>query len=507
MINHIQSIIVKFSNYTIKNLGNWIIFGTILYLLLPFLLFLAGWCRWYIAIPCILLLLFALFRMCQKKNLPEIWQPEWNNEDLQKTAIIIAIVVAWVYLSGIGALVFQNTDHSYRNTIFELLVNRNWPVKGNVSIDGTTSSRGLIYYIGFWLPAAFVGKHTTLNIGYLFQVLWAVLGILGFYYLVCTIRKKISIWPLIVFIFFSGLDIVGYHLHGISLNDVSLTKHLEWWTTFQFSSFTTQLFWVFNQSIPIWLILLLMYHQKSNRFIVLLMGLAMLYGTLPFIGLLPFAAYFMLSRKYKGEKHFSKEWWKFWCKDTFSIENVAAGGLTVIISFLYLCGNASGQLISIGIDNLDIRGFFFMYIITVLVEFVPYFILTHQKHKANPLFYISLGTLLICPLIRVGSGQDFCMRASIPALVILFLIVLDTFEYGLKEKAYKILIPLSAVYLIGAVTVQHELLHTISQTMVRYKTQEQIYQTSVNSSEILGGNNFSGDVDSSFFYQYMASPK
>ena len=148
-----------------------------------------------------------------------------------------------------------------------------------------------------------------------------------------------------------------------------------------------------------------------------------------------------------------------------------------------------------------------MYIITVLVEFVPYFILTHQKHKANPLFYISLGTLLICPLIRVGSGQDFCMRASIPALVILFLIVLDTFEYGLKEKAYKILIPLSAVYLIGAVTVQHELLHTISQTMVRYKTQEQIYQTSVNSSEILGGNNFSGDVDSSFFYQYMASPK
>ena len=265
-----------------------------LYLFLPLLLFLAGWTRWYIALPCIALLLFALYRMCQEKNLPELWQPEWNKQDLKNMAIIIAIVVAWVYLSGIGTLVFQNTDHNCRNAIFELLVQKNWPVKGTVSVDGVTSTRGLIYYIGFWLPAAFVGKHTSLEFGYFFQMVWAILGILGFYYLVCVIRKKISVWPLIAFIFFSGLDIVGYHLHGISLGDVSLTKHLEWWTTFQFSSFTTQLFWVFNQSIPIWLILLLMYHQKSNRFMVIFMGLAMLYGTLPFIGLIPFVIYFLI---------------------------------------------------------------------------------------------------------------------------------------------------------------------------------------------------------------------
>lgn len=498
----------KLMNWIKKcNFESIIIKLIVFYLILPFLLFLAGWCRWYIALPGIALLLLAFVRMCREQAKWELWQPEWNSENLKKTAIIVAIVAAWVYLSGIGTLVFQNTDHNCRNAIFELLVEKNWPVKGTITIDGTTSTRGLIYYIGFWLPAAFVGKHTTLNIGYLFQVLWAILGILAFYYLVCAIRKKISVWPLIAFIFFSGLDIVGYHLHGISLNDVSLTKHLEWWTTFQFSSFTTQLFWVFNQALPIWLILLLMYHQKNNRFIIILLGLAMLYGTLPFIGLIPFAAYFIFSRKYGNTVSFSREWWKCWCKDTFSPENIIAGGITGIVSFLYLSGNASGQLIATGTEEMDLRGFLFMYIITALVEFIPYFILIYKKQKTNPLFYIALGTLLICPLIRVGSGQDFCMRASIPALVILFLMVLKTFEEVLAKRTYKILIPLCAVYLIGAVTVQHELLHTISQTMIRYKTGEQIYETSVGEQGILSGDNFSGDVEDSFFYRYLASPK
>ena len=493
--------------FTINKLNLNMVSLIFLYLLLPFLLFLAGWCRWYIALPGIALLIFAFVRMCREQAKWELWQPEWNRENLKKIAIITAIIIGWVYLSGIGTLVYQNSDHDCRNAIFEMLVEKNWPVKGNISIDGITSTRGLIYYIAFWLPAAFVGKHTSLEFGYFFQILWAVLGILGFYYLFCAVRKKISIWPLLAFIGFSGLDIVGYYLHGIKLSDVSLTSHLEWWSTFQFSSFTTQLFWVFNQSIPIWLILLLMYHQKKNRYIVLLLALAMLYGTLPFIGLIPFAIYFMLCREYGDHLRFSKAWWKSWCQDTFSLENLLAGGMTGIVSFIYLSGNTSAQLFTPGTSGVDLRGFWFMYLMTALVEFVPYFVLIYRYQKKKPVFYIALFSLLLCPLFRVGSAQDFCMRASIPALVSLFFLVLDTFETTLKEKNHKILIPLCVIYLIGSITVEHELLRTISQTMIRYKSDEQIYETSVDGSYILGGDNFSGDVDSSFFYQYMASPK
>ena len=53
----------------------------ILYLVLPFLIFIGGWTKPYIAIPVILLVLFCTWKAC--KESPEMWLPEWNRDNME----------------------------------------------------------------------------------------------------------------------------------------------------------------------------------------------------------------------------------------------------------------------------------------------------------------------------------------------------------------------------------------------------------------------------------------
>lgn len=65
-----------------------------------------------------------------------------------------------------------------------------------------------------------------------------------------------------------GLGIVGCLLLQVDFASLEHFMHIEWWSGFQFSSFTTQLFGGFNQAIYAWVLTLLIMRQKSNRYIV-----------------------------------------------------------------------------------------------------------------------------------------------------------------------------------------------------------------------------------------------
>ena len=39
-----------------------------------------------------------------------------------------------------------------------MLVWYDWPLVKDVTINNLTETRGMIYYIGFWLPSAIIGK-------------------------------------------------------------------------------------------------------------------------------------------------------------------------------------------------------------------------------------------------------------------------------------------------------------------------------------------------------------
>lgn len=479
-----------------NNVLNGIIY---LYVILPVMIFLLGWTKWFIGIPGAVILCICWYRMATDFAVVEL--PAWNKIQTEKLIFVIGIILLWVYLSGIGKFVFQNTDHDCRNPIFDILVNYSWPVTKTMPEALGGDIKGLIYYIGFWLPAAVIGKIFGLTAGYCFQAVWAALGIVICYLVISSILKDVKIWPLLVLIFFSGLDIVGYRLLNGSAAALDSIAHLEWWSDFQFSSFTTQLFWVFNQALPAWVVTLVLYVQKKNRYIVLLMGCVLISSTLPFVGMIPLAVYFTFFRKYDVKN--KSERWKLWFKDTFSFENVLGGGIAGIVSFLYLKGNEASQNIVSSAQNIDKKGYLFMYVIFMILEVGIYYIAVYDFKKKDPLYYVTLVWLGICPLLRVGFGGDFCMRASIPALLILCLLVMQSLQESLRSKKYGAFCGMIVLLLIGSVTPIYEINRTIYMTAKAYREQQPVFCQSQTEEQIFDSYNFSGKIEESFFYKYL----
>ena len=99
--------------------------------------------------------------------------------------------------------------------------------------------------------------------------------------------KKKQFFAVLIFVLFSGLDVVGMFWlkrQGYLLEPSVL--HLEWWAGgLQYSSNTTCLYWVFNQTIMSWLATMCFLCEKTPRNYVLI-GLSCFFcGPLPFVGL------------------------------------------------------------------------------------------------------------------------------------------------------------------------------------------------------------------------------
>lgn len=485
-----------------KTLYSSLVWGiAFLYLAIPILIFFMGWLKWYFAVPACFILVVSFYKFIQGS--PELWFPELSRRTIEIIIMVFVLICVWVYMSGIGGMVYQNPDHQYRNGIFRLLVEENWPVINQ------ENNRGLIYYIAYWLPAAVVGKIFGIDFGTRFQAIWAIAGICILYYFICAWRKKLTLWPLIFFIFFSGLDYLGALTMGTPGIQFGSTESIEFWASglYQYSSNTTMLFWVFNQALPCWIIIVLLINQKDIKNLVLLLAMSMLSSTLPFVGLIPFVLYYLIRLShYKDIRKF--------IKSLFSFNNVIAGGIVGVCSFLYLMGNSASNRIgsaSTSAANLGVveradvsrTAVILLIIVFCFFEFGIYCALIYKYQKNNPLLYIVCISLIIAPFIKVGSGTDFCMRASIPALFFLMLLIIQTIE-EIKYKDKVLLFAIILALAIGAITPIHEMGRTIRNTAERCDTLMPILDEEIPGDIIMNSPNFSGDLNNNLFYKVFA---
>jgi len=464
-----------------------------LYITLPVLIFIVGWLRWYWA----LLFGIAVSFACVKGFLSSIQDRSLTIEtqDIKILLEALFIIVLWVYLSGIGGWCYQNRDHEVRNAIFRALVEYDWPV---ISHNG---KRGLIYYIGFWLPAACVGKAFGLKAGYAAQVIWAVVGIFIVYYLICVYRKKIELWPVVFLIFFSGLDYAGAWILGEDeLLNLKLAKHLEWWAVdFQFTSMTAQLFWVFNQAIPAWVATMLIMTQRSCKNVLFILSLTMLSSTIPFIGLIPIAVW-LYGRKVTEDRGCWKE--------IFTVQNIVGVLVIGVCVFLYLIGNISGQIIdrdNAGLVIQEPAAGYLRYLLFFFIEFGIYLYFICRYRKKDVLLYLIVAVLLICPFVKVGNDHDFCMRASVPALFILMLLCMEAWEKIQQNGKKYLLAGYCIVLALGAITAFNEIHRSVRETFWRVTNGESVRYPEISiEGELLQSGNFSGEIQKEIFYQYLA---
>lgn len=456
-------------------------------LAIPFVVFAIGWLKWYWAVVAVVATLacvwfgaFAKSKKVQETNVVSMTDSE-KKISVKKWIFVLLIVIAaiWVWQSGIGGFWAQSKDYPWRNAIYRDIVLRDWPVYYKM-YDGA-----LVYYIGFWLPPALIGKLALLlgaNDVVAFQAasvaiyIWSVILIVLLFSLIITLLKadttKKQLFVVLGFIFFSGLDILG-SIEPLGAN----LYHLEWWANdYQYSSFTTCLFWVFNQSVIPWMAFACLLQEKNIRNYVYLGMMCLFSGPLPFIGFFIFCIALGITKCVEAVKEKTV---KQFLLDIISPSNMLAVAFIFIFIATYLLSNAAiaggGALrvdqnaaivqetvdaaedVSATQTNLQLDSLL-NYLMFIMFEFGFYALLVVRKNYKNPLFYVAIIGLLIFPFLKIGGGSDFPMRSSIPALFFIYYLVMKFLieeKHWLKKKGTTnrmLYIILIVVFLLGTAT-------------------------------------------------------
>lgn len=434
------------------------------YALLPIALFLLFWVRPYIGIPLTVLLLlaglFAVSPRCvnrfpwaeavgRKKHEfikdPLRGKSDAGNQKMEallsgRVILILAgVALLWCILGGQGGLWAQAPDWSARNAVFHDLITYSWPVY----YDNETTM--LVYYINHWLPAAALAHALyiiTGNIslcwmlGNALLLIWTTMGVFLVELLVTCLLRSVSAkqvaFAVCLLVLFSGMDVVGlfsraaigfYDLNETIFNkDSLLYLHLEWWTgggVYQFSSNTTLLFWVFNQSIVPWICLCSLMLQRNLSSYLLILVCCFATGPFACIGLAIIAlALFTVScvrMNKKGELHIA-------IRSILSPVNIAS----LPIGFVYACYFLVNQSVVSTGERMQVFGLvpgtsIVLVAVFIFLEAGMLLILVYKEYCRNPLYWVVGIMLLIVPFIHFGSMYEVCCRVSIPALFCLML--------------------------------------------------------------------------------------
>lgn len=442
---------------------------SILYLTIPLLIFLFGWLRLSIAIPISLIILFTLYKLLKQSPVSNLQSliPQSSNSPLSTfhfptTVYCLLITAIWLLFSGIGGYTFQNWDHHWRNAVFHDLINFDFPVYYAQSESGPVKM--LVYYVGYWLPSAIVGKYFGWQVANLFLFLWSWLGIILITLQLSNFLKTSPIKTTLLLIFFSGLDSLGVLFFPQEYPTLfPPITHLEIWSgNLQYSSFTTQLFWVFNQSIPAWLCIILcitlseakglgdssLTQNDINWKIIFIWSLCFFFAPLASIGLLPY----VLIEIFKKEN----------LRTLFNNINLTLLSpiLILLLSTFYFSSNTAAQ--ERGLQTIPLQDFLKFFL---LEGGILWLVLAPSKHR-DPRWMITGMLLIIIPFIQIGNGRDFVMRASIAPLFYLMILTAETIFQNNISRTLRI--TLYALLLIGALTPLYEINRSIYRTYEYY---------------------------------------
>lgn len=385
--------------------------------------------------------------------------------------IIIVVALVWCILGGQGGFWYQSGDWDSRNALFRDLITHNWPVK--YSSDGGN----LCYYVAHWIPSAAFGK-LLLRIGMDLSAAWCVaniallcwtaLGIvLAFLLVIVTIRPKrecLALVCVLITVFFATPDILGiWWSGGYPLGFEAM--HLEWWAkNMQFSSLTTCLFWVFNQAVIPWLCTLCIINERSMERYLLIWVCCFFAGPLPSVGL----AMQMVGQgihvlassnvKQKGLRSLA------------SFGNAVSVPIALVFTLYYMnngsaAADAAGEWAQ---TNALPFPFYFptiqeqivLALVFLFVEGLMLPLVLRLLGVKGPLLTSAAVTLLVCPFVRFSWTADFCMRASVPAVITLCVLsigVVMGVSHGQNTLRKRIAIAaLLVLIILGSVTPIYE---------------------------------------------------
>lgn len=431
---------------------------SVAFLSVPWLVFTSSWLRpgWAMA----LLALHAYMLLSYVTHEVEEPSDPHGGEVLTTTdrvgvrvlLLIALLAVAWTSFSGAGGVGFQNQpDWNNKNALMRDLMLFDWPV-------GYENDRVLNYYFALYLPASFVGRIAGWDAAQWFLYAEVLVGVILALLWLYSFSGKLGAAALLMFMAFGGLDIVGYLL---TLRHMPARGGgIEWWAqSLQFSGNTTLLYWVPQHCLPGWIITALILDEVARfrrvAYTGFFVALCLLWSPFVAAGLIPIAL------------------------GALFIANGA--GLRSVANFVYLpvmsalayalysphkAGSHVDAPLSYWKEHFSVLGLRTMAIFIALeVGVYAVFVAGCWTRLDRPwrtlakVVGVSAVLWMLVPE-RAGHG-GFNMRASIPALFVLFLLVLHVFS--VESRALR-RVAIAACLMLGSVAALQE----ITRSAVRY---------------------------------------
>lgn len=370
-----------------------------------------------------------------------LYRADWGKTSIPLATLAGAFLFALILLAigGEGRFFYANTDWQVRNAVLRDLVVNPWPF----AYAGREPWL-LRAPLGIYLIPALIGKLTSPYGAEL--ALWAldsallalVLGLGAALFDTARARRG----ALVVVAGFSGMDALGQMLAG-----KSLALHMEQWAGLQYSSHITQAFWVPQHGLAGWIFAVFYLLWRVERMpavaVFAAMPLLALVSPLALMGCVPFAAHVFLASLMARKLHWLDVVWP------------ALIGVLCLPSLAYLV--AGSAAVGAGASKANFNG----YGLFLVLEVGGYALALWQAGKAGgfggrfgPITLgITLLFLIFAPFGQIGDAMDFTMRASIPALAVLSVMVADLL-IGAKPQGRKLAL---GVFLIGLATPAGEI--------------------------------------------------
>lgn len=438
----------------------------IAYLTLPLAIFLAGWFEPWIGLPLIACLAYALWngtresaRRRDGRRAPVVGAAPAARATgcgALELAVALGIGLLWALCGGTGHWLFANPDWQVRDAVLHDLVVGAWPV-GYGPLDGhaTLLRAPLAYY----LPAALFGKLLGLPAAHVAMAAWTGLGATLFLLQVLSLappRLGAALAAAAVIVLFSGLDLIG---NFASVPDfahrVHFGSHLEWWAgRYQYSSMTTQLFWVPNHALGGWLAVGLLARERTASALdalwpLLLVAVA-LWSPLTAVGLVPFVLWRLAGPAWRVRLH-----------ALLSVRTLVPALLlgVAVASYLALDAARIPKGFTFGREGFDAAALardFARQLEFFLLEAGLIGVLVLTLRRSGELV-LALVILAFLPLASFGAANDLVMRASIPSLAVLAIgAALALVRPWRAARTTGRRVALAALLLVGAVTPLEE---------------------------------------------------
>jgi hypothetical protein len=435
---------------------DWLTVAAVAYLALPNIAFFLMWVEPVLSVPVVAALLFALGRLCRVREGVERTVPKWS-----VIAFVTVVATIWTAFGGAGHFGYANTDWPHRDAVYGDLIRYDWPLLYRLE-DGSVGI--LRTAMGYYLPPSLLSKVVGLQFADLILFAWTATGTSLFMLLlpVHPLRSAVGwIVPLLVVIFFSGMDAIATWVYN-GLIWPTFPDHLEWWTVrFQYSSFSTLLLWVPNHALAAWIATALFVRNRQRldypNESLLTLSLLPLWSPFAAVGFAPFFA-LSVFKSMRRERALRVS--------PFTI--VVSGVLAYVVGRLLTSGSADiphavGAPLLASYFGSATAEFFSVYILFVGAEFGVLLMILGSLFKPNrDLLWLSGVILLALPFFRIGGVNDLAMRASIPALTVICLMVIVEIsrpDAGKHTPAAALI--LAATLAAGSVTAVHELGRTL----------------------------------------------